>query len=189
MLLKTFGHWNYQNQCHQRKPDEVKKIFLADFGRLPEEVFSEFDYEPIAAASLAQVFKAKTQLGQPVAVKVQYIDLKNRFLSDFGTIMFLLTLAKKVHKNFDFTWTLKEIKADLEQVWCSAAYWKLINYSFANLPKELDFINEGKNSERCSHDLRVFDYIYIPRVFWDYTNSVKFSNVVKLKMPEHQLQF
>lgn len=94
----------------------MKELFLADFGRLPEEVFSEFDYKPIAAASLAQVFKAKTYSGQYVAVKVQYIDLKKRFSGDFGTIMFLLTLAKNVHKNFDFTWTLRELRTDLEQV-------------------------------------------------------------------------
>lgn len=105
-----------QNQCLARKPDEVKNLFLADFGRLPEEIFSEFDYKPIAAASLAQVFRAKTNDGQSVAVKVQYIDLKKRFDGDFGTILFILGLAKMVHKNFDFTWTLKELRTDLEQV-------------------------------------------------------------------------
>lgn len=94
----------------------MKNVFLADFGQLPEEVFSEFDYKPIAAASLAQVFKAKTHSGQSVAVKIQYIDLKQRFSGDYGTIMFLLTLAKIVHKNFDFTWTLREVRTDLEQV-------------------------------------------------------------------------
>lgn len=105
-----------QNQCLERRPDEVKRLFLADFGQLPEVVFSEFDYKPIAAASLAQVFKAKTNSGQSVAVKVQYIDLKKRFSGDFDTIMFLLTMAKNIHKNFDFTWTLKELRDDLVQV-------------------------------------------------------------------------
>lgn len=114
-----------------RKPDEVKKLFLSDFGRLPEELFSEFDYKPIAAASLAQVFKAKTNSGQDVAVKVQYIDLKRRFAGDFGTIMFLLTLAKKVHKNFDFTWTLRELRTDLEQVCEKGFVWiKVSSNSF-----------------------------------------------------------
>ena len=37
---------------------------------------------------------------------------------------------------------------------------------------ELDFENEGKNSERCQKDLKHLPYIYVPKVHWDKTSKV-----------------
>lgn len=91
-------------------------MFVEEFGQTPEELYAEFSYEPIAAASLAQVFKARTKNGEDVAVKVQYIDLIKRFSGDFGTILFLQEIIKKIHKNYDFSWILTDLRSNLEQV-------------------------------------------------------------------------
>ena len=50
---------------------EVRKVVEAEFGRPLEEIFSEFDREPIAAASIAQVHGARLRTGETVVVKVQ----------------------------------------------------------------------------------------------------------------------
>ncbi|XP_059620229.1 uncharacterized aarF domain-containing protein kinase 5 [Phlebotomus argentipes] len=156
------------NECLTRKKDEVKKVFLKEFGQKPEELFQEFNYEPIAAASLAQVFCATTRDGEKVAVKVQYIDLQERFAGDLGTIIFLQDIIEIVHKNYNFGWIIRDVRRNLE--------------------KELDFVNEGRNSERCAAELAKFPYVYVPKVRWDLTSTkvltTEFIDGVKMNQTE-----
>lgn len=37
--------------------------------------------------------------------------------------------------------------------------------------KELDFVHEGKNAERCAEELKKFNFIHIPTVDWELTTK------------------
>ncbi|KAG7207870.1 hypothetical protein KM043_009467 [Ampulex compressa] len=136
-----------QDKCLMRESNELEEMFLQDFGKKPEEVFKSIDTEPIAAASLAQVFKGETMHGDTVAVKVQYIDLQSRYKSDMRTLDYLLRVISLMHPKFDLHWVVDEL--------------------FDTLRQELDFEIEGKNGEKCAEDLKGYSYAYVPKVYWD----------------------
>ncbi|KAM7341917.1 aarF domain containing kinase 5 isoform 3-T3 [Cochliomyia hominivorax] len=160
-----------QDKCLPTSKEDVLKVFEEDFGHKPEDFYTEFDYQPKAAASIAQVFKAKLKNGQDVAVKVQYSDLQKRFVSDLGTIILLHDVIEFFFKNYNFGWILKDVRK--------------------NLVQELNFINEGKNLERCANDLKDFKFVHIPKVYWSLTTTrvltlewidgIKIGDVDKLK--------
>lgn len=53
-----------------------------------------------------QVYKGETLDGEKVAIKVQYIDLQERFISDIKAAMFLLKIVSVIHPKFDLHWVL-----------------------------------------------------------------------------------
>uniref|UniRef100_A0A7N0TH43 ABC1 atypical kinase-like domain-containing protein n=2 Tax=Kalanchoe fedtschenkoi TaxID=63787 RepID=A0A7N0TH43_KALFE len=144
------------NKCPVSSYDQVSEVIKNELGGKPEELFKEFDPIPIASASLAQVHVAHTHDGQKVAVKVQHIHMTDTAAADHATVDLIVTTLHRLFPSFDYRWLVDEMAE--------------------SLPKELDFMVEAKNSEKCLDNFRklsphIAQYVYAPRVHWNLSTS------------------
>ncbi|GLJ21461.1 hypothetical protein SUGI_0395900 [Cryptomeria japonica] len=144
------------NKCPTSSYSQVCDVFTKELGKLPHEVFLEFNPIPLASASLAQVHAARTFDGKKVAVKVQHTHLTNTAAIDTATVELVTNVLHWIFPAFDYRWLIDEVRE--------------------SLPKELDFIYEAKNSEQCFYNFKrlsphLASYIYIPSVNWNLSTS------------------
>ncbi|MBN1336558.1 MAG: AarF/ABC1/UbiB kinase family protein [Deltaproteobacteria bacterium] len=131
--------------------DAVRRVVEEDLGRPIEEAFPEFSPEPLAAASIAQVHRARLPDGTPVAVKVRRPDIVPLIAAD---LRILRTLARLI-----------EGRLDLPGVYTPVG---IVNEFEAALTQELDFHREAQNAERFRASLaQTHPEIGVPRVFSD----------------------
>jgi predicted unusual protein kinase regulating ubiquinone biosynthesis (AarF/ABC1/UbiB family) len=138
-----------QDQVPPRPFAVIEGQISRELGRPLAEVFSHFDREPIAAASLAQVHRAILKDGRTVAAKVQYPGIWEIVQTDLDSIRFLLRILATLERNLDFGPIIEEISR--------------------SVPLELDFINEGHNAELIAANFAPRPEIIVPRIYWEYT--------------------
>jgi predicted unusual protein kinase regulating ubiquinone biosynthesis (AarF/ABC1/UbiB family) len=142
----------------------VRRVVEAELGRPLEAVFQEFDPQPVAAASLAQVHRAVLRDGRVVAVKVQYPGIERLVTDDLKNNDLFIKILGKLDHTLDFSFISEEMN-------------KMI-------PLELDFIHEGKNSEEIAENFAGVEDIVVPEVYWEYTTRrvlvMRFVDGVKI---------
>ncbi|GBG89523.1 hypothetical protein CBR_g49313 [Chara braunii] len=117
-----------------------------------EDIFSEISPEPVAAASLGQVYKGRLRSnGALVAIKVQRPGIGESIAMD----MFLVRKAA--------AW----IDANLDLVTTSVV--PLVDEFARRLFGELDYIQEGHHAEKFDKLYGMLPRVRIPKVYWDYT--------------------
>ena len=134
--------------------DEVEKQFKKEFGKPISKLFAEFNKQPIAAASLSQVHKAKLISGETVAVKIQRPNISKIIETDISV---LFSLVKFIEK--------RSISGHLFQP------VEIIREFSQTIKKELDFINEGRNIEKFRVNFRESETVHIPKVYWNFTTE------------------
>ncbi|XP_020274173.1 putative ABC1 protein At2g40090 isoform X2 [Asparagus officinalis] len=143
-------------RCPVSSYDQVRQVFIMELGSPPEEIFKEFDPVPLASASIAQVHAARTHDGKRVAVKVQHVHLTDTAATDIATVDLIVNFLHWCFPAFDYRWLVDEIRE--------------------SAPKELDFLYEARNSEKCLENFRrlspqIADAIYAPKIYWDLSTS------------------
>ena len=132
--------------------EPIRAQIEAELGAPPEELFASFERVPIAAASLSQVHAATLPDGTEVVVKVQRPDIRETIETDLE-ILFDLARLLQEHTPLGEIYDLPEIAEDFA----------------STLRAELDFYREGRNADRFRANFAGEPYLYIPRVYWDYT--------------------
>src|SRR5712691_436597 len=95
---------------------EVEKIVSAELGVRLSKAFSEFDPEPVAAASLGQVHRASLRDGRKVAVKVQRPGIREQIAKDLEALAAIAAFADEhtqAGRRFGFATMLEEFRKTL----------------------------------------------------------------------------
>ena len=87
------------------------QVIRSELGGAPETIFSAFDLDPFAAASVGQVHRATTKGGDVVAVKVQYPGIDKAIENDLKSLSMLETMFAPVGRRYHSRETLEEVRA------------------------------------------------------------------------------
>lgn len=133
-------------------PNEVAYQFIEEeLGDRPQEIYAELTPDPVAAASLGQVYKGKLKTGETVAVKVQRPGLARRIALD---IYILRRLAQWAQNN------IKQVRSDLVAI---------MDEFGTRIFEEMDYAHEGHNAERFAQLYGQLQDVYVPKIYWQYT--------------------
>jgi len=137
-----------QDQVPPADISDIMKRVIEEIGP-PEETFSSFDEEPIAAASLGQVHRACIKDGRFVAVKVQYPGIEKVIAADIRTLGFIIGILKGLYRRINLDVIYSEVTRIVRE--------------------ELDYLQEGRNAEAFAENFADNPKIKIPAVHWALT--------------------
>lgn len=150
--------------------EEVKidEIIKNNFGKSIDEIFISIETIPFASASLSQVYKAQLKSGDWVAIKVQKPNVKEIIHTDLAILTDLANLSKIIIRD-DWVFQPPLIVSEIKR----------------SLTKEINFVLEGLNYERFSDNFKKVDYVKLPKVYWQYTNTeiltMEYIDAIKMK--------
>ncbi len=159
-----------QDKVPQRPVENIIKRIESDLGRPIDRVFSHFNAEAIAAASLAQVHDATLVSGERVAVKVQHIGVEQEVKADLRTF-------NQISKIADFFLNINGLREAQDQI-------------TESIMSELDYAKEEKNLAEFYENYKGQKHIHIPKVYskycsehvlvMDYVEGIKANDYKKL---------
>ncbi len=164
-------------QLQDQLPGFESKLAMAcieqDLGDKVENIFLEIDKEPISAASLGQVHKAKLKNGEKVAVKIQRPGLREQITLDLYIVRNIAIWFKN---------NIGIIRSDLVA---------LIDELGKRIFEEMDYINEANNAEKFKELHSKNNKIAVPKIYREATSrrvltmewidGIKLTNIEAVK--------
>ncbi|MDP3967450.1 MAG: AarF/UbiB family protein [Nocardioides sp.] len=143
-----------QQTALPEKEPAMRRMIEAELGRRVEEVFAEFEWSPVAAASLGQVHVARLVTGEHVAVKVQRPGIQEHVERDLAIVR---RLARVAEARFDWA-SAFGVVAIADEIACG-------------LRKELDYRTEADNAEAVAHSMRGMPEVHVHAVYREFSTS------------------
>lgn len=150
--IAEFG--KLQNQAPSVPYPEIRAQLLEDLGAPPEEVFAWLDPKPLAAASIAQVHRARLHDGTEVVIKVRRPGIRRVVEAD---MRLLQRAAQAIEARFE----------ELRQFQPGA----MVRQFRISLGRELDLAAECRHAERIAASFAGSEEIIVPVVHWQYTGA------------------
>ena len=161
-----------QNQAHFMPEAQVREVLAHELGESWERAFAEFDFEPLAAASIGQVHAAVARDGRDLAVKLQYPGVARSIDADVDNLALLLRVLRLLPPEIDFGALAPVLKRELR--------------------READYVREADSTERYRNFVGDDPGVLVPRVHRDLssrrvltTDRVRALPIEDLRSPEH----
>ena len=132
----------------------ARSIIEKELGMSIAEAFAEFDPEPLASASVAQVHTAVLHSGESVIVKVLRPDIEERIRSDIGLLYELARFAERFWSDARRLRAM-DVVAEFERTTLD----------------ELDLVREAANAAKLRRNFENSELIYIPEIHWPLTRQ------------------
>ena len=113
-----------QDRMPPRSWAEIEKAIASELQQRPEDIFADIEREPVAAASIAQVHRARLKDGRAVAVKVQYPDVETLVATDLAVLEQIVKVVARLAPSIELR--------------------PILDYLRETLPLELDFGREAE---------------------------------------------
>ena len=146
-----------------------------ELGLKINEVYAEFELQPVAAASLGQVYRARLHTGEEVAVKVQRPNLEATIKGDIVILKKVAKFAERfpqLNQNADWAGMLREFDVTVHE--------------------EMDYSAEGRNAERFRESFKNWSNIHVPKIYWNATTekvlTMEFIHGTKVTEVDEQIQ-
>jgi predicted unusual protein kinase regulating ubiquinone biosynthesis (AarF/ABC1/UbiB family) len=126
---------------------QMRRVIEDDLEEPIEDVFASFQEEPIAAASIGQVYRATLHDGRDVAVKVQYPGVAGAVRADLQNLEMIMRLLKRMTPGLDVKAIAEEIRE--------------------RIGEELDYELEAQNQRSLARIFAGHPFIFVPNVLSD----------------------
>ncbi len=139
----------FHDDVPARPFEQLKPLLQIELGGRIEEIFASVDPEPLGAASLAQVHRARLHDGSDVVIKIQYPEARRIFPLDLIMVRRVAGLVQRMQSNLDVRTLAHEITRFIEM--------------------ELDFRREADSTQRLGAILAQRVDVRVPRIHERYT--------------------